>query len=174
MMAGKFEGSIAALLLLVTTTAVAQTRTVAPVEGGSDTMTLEIDGRSADGVHIKEATLEAVSGKRIKWGTSNSEPEARRIGVAGNDVISLREAVASSPGTLTLTFAGEAGGACPFAVDAVKPVKSVGIVIKKNRPPWPTDRYMLSGVTVTRCDGGGATIGYQSLHSRTKSQPTNE
>ena len=173
MMAGKFEGSIAALLLLVTTTAVAQTRTVAPVEGGSDTITLEIDSRSADGVHIKEATLEAVSGKRIKWGTSNSEPEARRIGAAGNDVVGLREAVASSPGTLTLTFAGEAGGACPFAVDAIKPVGGVGIVIKKN-PGSGYERYMLSGVTVTRCDGGGATIEYRVLKSRTKSQPTNE
>ena len=157
------------LLLSFTTTAKAAERmrktvneaSVCSVAAPCDDITLELDSVSA--VHVVSVTGTPVSGDEFSFGATQSSSASSASAKTGHVSIN-RRTVASGPGTLDLRFGATPDGACPFDVAAaVSPIKGVGVVIKSNKPPYPTERYIMSGVNISRCDGAGATVSYQDM-----------
>ena len=130
----------------------------------SETISLIWNGEEMTGVHAIGATATAMSGESFSWGVSNPSSmsyDGMASGKTGHVTLN-RRTVTSGPGSISVEFDGQSSGACPVSYDAFSPIKGVGVVIKKN-PGSSSERYALSGVTVTRCDASGITMTYSSV-----------
>jgi hypothetical protein len=120
-------------------------------------------------VHIISGTATPATGTEWSFGASNSSSAAAGGATSGGklkyngthltNVSRTKSDVDLGPGSMTLSFDGPAGGACPVTYDANNPIKGVGIVIKKN-PGTSAERLSFSDVTVTQCDASGMTFSY--------------
>lgn len=137
-------------------------RAVASSEAGStsdEVVLLWGSDKPAD-VHVLSGTATPTTGPEWSFGASNqSSASSGGMGAGKVAMQDMHVAKSSGPGTMSLSFDGPAGGACPVAYDAVSPIKGVGVVIKKN-PGGSAERLSFSDVTVRKCDTTGITFSY--------------
>lgn len=168
--------AVAAISLLGTAAAAQEQRAPMQSNGPRHEWALMINDAPSS-VHIVSGTGKPVSGTEWSLGASN-QPSASSSGMASgktsySDLGVTKRSPGPSPGTMSLSFDGASGGACPISVDAVKPIGGIGLVIKKN-PGTGSERMTFTGVSVSRCDASGMTFSYTDMAINEKGLPGNK